>query len=284
MKPERKHGKEKKKRRSLYEKHGYLIGVPTKELPEKHQAPAGGLRCFKKVFPRDDNGNRLKNEDKKRCGRACAKGSLYCRSHGGGNSKALVHGRRETATLAMYRKVHNGKIQDYMTAFINDPKITDMKSELVTVRAVMHNYIEKVVSGEEKPKNPKRLLRLMEKTIENEELTTMDKVLTMKEITDSIRSLDDGATIDRINRCVETVGKTIDRIQKHETKGDYMLTPEGLKIILRGVLDVLRNSIADPDLLKEVRDALKMVSIKTKGDLTKYNDVVEAEFTDATES
>ena len=74
----------------MYEKYGHLITLNTNELPEKHRAKPGGLRCFRKIKPRDEHGNKLQDAEKTRCGRSCAKGSLYCRFHGGGNSNALV--------------------------------------------------------------------------------------------------------------------------------------------------------------------------------------------------
>ena len=268
---------EKKKRRSMYEKYGHYIGVPTKELPQKHQCASGGLRCFKRIHPRDENGNLLKSEPKSRCGRACSKGSLYCKSHGGGNIRALVHGARTTATLDIYKGVHKSSLQDLMTAFINDPKILDMKSELAVVRTVMTNYMQKVKEGEEFPSNPKRKIQMMEEIHLDENLTSVEKFMAIKQITDSVRSLDDGQVIDRINRCVETIGKVIDRIHKIETKDDFKLTPEGLKIILRGIIDVMRSKIQDEALLSQIREGLVEVSVKTHGDLTKYQEVIEAE-------
>jgi hypothetical protein len=170
-------------------------------------------------------------------------------------------------------------MQDLMGTFINDPKILDQKAELVTLRSLLHNYIRKIQEGETKPKNTKKMLRLIERTMANEEMTDVDKLLTIKEITDSIRSLDDGQVIDRVNRCVEAIGKCIDRIHKVETKDNFMLTPEGLKILLRGMMDVLRENVRNEDMLQEISQALLTINIKTGGDLTRYGEVVDAEHT-----
>jgi hypothetical protein len=147
------------------------------------------------------------------------------------------------------------------------------------VRAVLHNYLTKITEGEKHPKNAKKMLGVIERTLYNEDMTDIDKLLTIKEVCDSIRALDDGQVIDRMNRCVETIGKTIDRIYKIETKDNFMLTPEGLKILLRGVLDVLRESVDNEDTLKQIRDSLFKLSVKTGGDLTKYDQIVDAEHT-----
>jgi SepF-like predicted cell division protein (DUF552 family) len=275
----RNQGSEKKKRRKLYEKYGHFIGCETRDIPEKHRAAAGGLRCFRRVTQRDDHGNKIKNSEKKRCGRACSKGSLYCKFHGGGNSKALVHGKRTTATLEKYKGVHTHSMQDYMTSFINDPKILDMKAELVMVRSVLHNYMANIAEGETKPKNPKKKLRMIQQVLNSDDMGDIDKLLTIKEITDSIRALDDGTVIDRVNRCVETVGKTIDRIQKYESKDQFMLTPEGLKIMLRGFLDVLKTSVSNEEELRNIQQQLADISVKTGGDLTKYHEISDGEFT-----
>jgi len=271
---------EKKKRRVLYDKYGHLMCATTEEIPEKHRCPTGGLRCFKRITERDENGNKNPTGKKRRCRKACSKGSLYCKTHGGANSRALVNGTRTTATLDAYKGIHNGQMQDLMMTFVNDPKILDQKAELVTLRALLHNYIKKIQEGETQPKNTKKMLRLIERTLENEEMTEVDKLLTIKEITDSIRSLDDGQVIDRVNRCVEAIGKCIDRIHKVETKDNFMLTPEGLKILLRGMMDVLRENVRNEDMLQEISNSLLTISIKTGGDLTKYNEIVDVDHED----
>ena len=269
--------KERKKRKNLYEKYGYLIGANTQDIPQKHRGKTGGLKCFKRVAERDSNGNKIPDGIRKRCRKTCSKGSLYCGSHGGGNSKALVRGTRTTATLEKYKGIHNAEMQDLMSTFINDPKILDQKAELVVLRTILHNYINKIQEGEKSPNNTKKMLRLIARVQDNEEMTDIDKILTIKEIVDSIRALDDGQTIDRINRCVDTIGKTIDRIHKVETKDNFMLTPEGLKILLRGVLDVLRQYITSDEVLQDISKGLLKISIKTGGDLTKYDDIVDVE-------
>ena len=279
VKKKRNQKQEKKKRVDLYEKYGFLIGSETKDIPDKHRSKTGGLRCFKRIQERDDNGNIIKDSPKKRCGRACSKGSLYCKSHGGGNSRALTTGKRTTATLEAYKGIHTNELQDLMTTFVNDPKMLDQKAELVMVRAVLHNYLKKITEGEKHPKNAKKMLGVIERTLFSDDMSDIDKLLTIKEVCDSVRSLDDGQVIDRMNRCVETIGKTIDRIYKIETKDNFMLTPEGLKILLRGVLDVLRASVDNEDTLNDIRKSLLKLSVKTGGDLTKYGEIVDAEHT-----
>lgn len=273
---------EKKSRRKLYEKYGYLIGSKTEEIPEAHRCVTGGLRCFRRVVPRDDNGNPITSLDKIRCGRPCSKGSLYCSHHGGANAKALVHGARATSTLDVYKGIHSVGIQDLMDKFINDPKLLDQKAELVMVRTIMTNYIKKITEGRKMPNNAHGKIRLIREILDNDEFKAVDKLLSIKEVTDSIRDLDDGAVIDRINRCVETVGKTIDRIHKMETKEDYMLTPEGLKIILRCVLDILKNKIQDQLILSSIRQELLEISTKTRGDLSKFGEMQVSQVVDVT--
>lgn len=274
--------KERRTRETLYEKYGYLIGVPTLELPEEQRSPNGGLRCFKRISPRDDHGNKIITEKRKRCKNTCAKGSLYCRHHGGANSKALVHGNRISKTLEIYRGVHNTEFQDYMQAFMDDPQLMDMRAELVTVRSIMLNYMKKIAEGEKAPKNSKGMMKRIENIVEDGEMSSHEKLVTIKEITDSIRSLDDGIVVDRINRCVETVGKTIERISKLTNKDEFMLTPEGLKIMLRAILDIIKKNVEGEAELRAIRKDLKCVSVKTGGDLSKYRaQTIDAEIIDA---
>ncbi len=278
-KPKRDQKKERSKRSRLYQKWGYLIGAETKDIPKKQRCKTGGLRCFRRMTETDEHGNTIPAGVKRRCKKSCSKGSLYCKSHGGGNSKALVRGARTTATLDAYKGIHNAGLQDLMSTFLNDPKILDHKAELVTLRLILINYISEIQKGKTKPKNTRKMLRLIEQVMENQEMTEVDKLLTIKEITDSIRALDDGAVIDRINRCVDTIGKTIDRIHKVETKDNFMLTPEGLKILLRGVLDVLREYVTSEAVLKDIRGALMTIAVKTGGDLARYDEITDAEHT-----
>ena len=90
---------ERSSRKRLYEKYGHFIGSDTKDLPEKHRAKAGGLRCFKRILPRDGNGNKVRDAKKRRCGNPSARGSLFCPHHGGANSKALTTGNRTNTTI-----------------------------------------------------------------------------------------------------------------------------------------------------------------------------------------
>lgn len=270
--------KERKNRKDLYLKYGDLIGLDTKEIPEKHQSGNGGLRCFKRIRPRDRDGNKIKDAKKARCGNTTAKGSLYCRHHGGNNSKALTTGKRRSETLELYKGSYDNKLGDLLQAFMDDPGILDLKTELATTRLVLKNYIEKLASGEPDV-SPKKLCRYINNVMNTDEFSQLEKFLAVKEIVDSQSSLTDGASIDRINRTVDSIGKTVERIRKTETKEDFMLTPEGLKVLIRGIVEIINTSVEDRAILDVIKKGLLEVSLNTGGDLSKYGkDIIDAEY------
>jgi len=256
--------KERRVRKRLYEKYGDLINCKTEDIPEKHRGKKGGLRCFKKVLPRDEHGNKVKDAKKKRCGNNCANGSLYCRHHGGANSKALTTGNR--TSMDMYRDAHSVTMQDYFTAFLNDPSIMDHKQELATLRTMLMAYIEKY-SNTKPVRSPKKLMRMINQTAEMEGLDDFEKFNMIADIVRSEKTLLDGDVMDRISRLVTNIGNSIDRIIRNEKKDGYWMTPEGLKIMLRAFMDAINENVEGKDVKDKIRKALMQANTKAHGDI-----------------
>jgi len=269
--------KREKKLEYLTEKYGYFLSLPASCLPDEHRAKlGGGLRCFSFVFNRTDEGTKIKG-DKKRCGNPVVKGSFFCKKHGGGNSHNLVHGRNMNPMLSAYKKTYDGSLGDLLTCFVNDKDITDMRPELLSLRVVLNNYVSKLIDG--KPANPKRFVKEAKNIVNAEELTDIEKFVMLKDLSDSVHTLTDGDSIDRLARVTETVSRVIERINKTQSKDDFILTPEGLRIFLRAIVDVINDHVLDENIKRSLHEALINISIKTGGDLSKYKtNLIEADY------
>jgi len=254
---------ERKKRKKLYLKHGHLIGCATEDIPEQHRAAKGGLRCFRNTYPRDPDGNKIKTAPKHRCGNVCSKGSLYCRHHGGANSRALVNG--QSTALDKYKGAFDGKLSSILETFMSDPDILSYNRELATLRLLLVQYIDKF--SRNKPiRNSKKLVRLIQGVLKADHLAgSAEKFFTIKEIVDNESELTDGNVIDRLSRIIENIGKAIERIERMERKSDFYMTPEGLRILLRGIIEVINTCVADDEIKKKIRQSLLNIQTKTSG-------------------
>jgi len=277
--------KEKKRREALYEKFGHLINIEDKDkIPPEHKAKFnGGLRCFGRVPIRDKKtGMKIKVDGKirkRRCKNVAIKGSLFCRKCGGGNTAALVHGR--DATLNIYRGAYPNKFGDILDAFMSDPSITDLRPELAHVRAIMRQYVAKLINA--KPKSSKKFIRSVQYILDSPSTTNEEKFLAVKELVEEQTSITDGRSIDRINRTIDTVGKTIERIHKIQSKDNFTLTPDGLKVLLRAVIEVIQECVPDKDVQAKIREKFMGFSTMTAGDISKLKtdqeEAVDVEFT-----
>jgi hypothetical protein len=271
--------KKNKKSEFLYEKYGYLLNTPSSCLDPEHKANlGGGLKCFHLTYKRDKDGNKIKNV-RKRCGNPAVKGSFFCKKHGGGNNYNIIHGRNINPMISAYKNVFNNQLGDLLDIFVNEEDILDAKPELMALRIVLNNHIKKLVNN--KPSNPKRLLDKIVGIIEDEGLSNYERFSLVKDITDSVSTITDGDSIDRISRTVETISRVIERLHKIQSKDEFILTKEGLKIFLRAIVDIMNDVVEDRDVKNKFKEALLSVSVQTGGDLSKYHNknVVDAEYT-----
>lgn len=270
--------KSEKKLDFLMEKYGYLIALPASCLPDEHRANlGGGLRCFSFVSLRNEDGRRIKGKNK-RCGNPVIKGSFFCKKHGGGNTYGLVNGKSMNPMLAAYKKAFDGSLGDLLSCFVNDKDMTDIRPELVSLRIILNNYIKKLVDG--KSINPNRFMKEINNIVEIEELSNTEKFVMIKNLSDSIHTITDGDSIDRLTRVIETLSRVTERINKIQSKDDYILTPEGLRIFLRAIVDIINDNIEDESAKRNIHEALMTISLKTGGDLNKYKkeDIIEADY------
>ena len=264
---------EKRERRikRLYEEHGWKISLPPAQIPSEDKAPfGGGLRCFGKVPMRDDYGNKIEGVPKRRCGNVSVKGSLFCRKCGGNNGNALVHGRN-TATLSIYRSSFKDKTGDLFQAFLEDPTLCDLRPELAALRTLSVEYINKL-TGNKEEKSLKTALKAIKKNVDNEQMSNLEKFIEIRNICFDNLCLTDGDCIDRLIKLCDVIGKMVERIEKIQHKDDFILTPDGIKVLFRCIIDILKKNIGE-DVLKQVKEEMLTINIKTRGDLSKYNEI-----------
>jgi phenylalanyl-tRNA synthetase beta subunit len=90
---------------------------------------------------------------------------------------------------------------------------------------------------------------------------------------DNETSLTDGQVIDRISRLVDSIGKSIERIDKVERKSDFFLTPDGFKIILRTIVELIGLHVKDTEVQSAIRRGLMEASVKTTSGVGKVIEV-----------
>ena len=102
-------------------------------------------------------------------------------------------------------------------------------------------------------------VKLIRKITAAEHLDYEEKFAAIKEIIDNEQDLTDQSVILSIMRLVDTIGKTIDRIDKVERKSDFLLTPEGLKILMVGVSEVINEVVLDREMLGKIYHGLENI-------------------------
>lgn len=254
--------------KELYEQHGHKIFLPKEQLEDEDRSPkwGGRLRCFKMRSVRDETG--AKTGEKVRCKNPSTKGSLFCRKHGGGNTSALVHGNQVSQYI--YRGAFQNKMGSLFDAFMNDPSYLDIKPEFIVLRTVLMSYIKKL-SNEQPIRNPKKLLRIVSNITREEVYTPQEKWNMILELVHSQNTLMDGENIERIAKITDTLSKVIERVRRYQTKDEFILTPEGIKILLRALIEVLKIHVP-PEKIETIKQALLEISVRTQGDLSKLTE------------
>jgi len=250
----------RKKRQRLYTKYGHLIGAKTEDIPEKHRAKVGGLRCF-----------HVKTVDgvRKRCGKPATTGSLYCKKpHNGANTRALVTGKYSSKQLTQYRGSFDNRMSMVFEAFLNDSDIVDHKRELATLRMVLSNYLKTVTTTVDE-KTAEEKMEWVRSIMDQGNRLPEKRWEVIVEYVSREKSMDDPDVIDRINKLVDNIGKSIERVMKIENASNYMMTPEGYRILLRSILEVIGNVIKEPDVIRKVKEGFMDISVNTGGDLSK---------------
>lgn len=277
------------KKEAVHKMFEHLIPYKYVEIPLEHRKYKNNphsLQCFKMKIARDKNKKKLYDLPRVRCKNHVVEGYLYCRFHGGKvnmpvhTDKMEIEERKIPSTAQIYRNVYDLEMGNLLEAFLNDPKLLDLKPELANLRLILNNYIKKLLENPS-PRSIRNFMSQVRDIIMEEDKTDDWRYKKIIELTDSQNTLTNGRAIDRINRCVESIGRTIERIKKLENNEEFLLTPEGLKVFLRAMVDLFENKVKDINLKNEIRNGLLTLSVQTKGDVSKYNSydgkVVDAE-------
>lgn len=261
--------------KELLEHHGWKLNVPPSALEKKDRAGlGGGLKCFRMVADRDENGN--KKDTQHRCGNGCVKGSFFCKKHGGGNNYNLVHGKNQSVSGSLYRGAFKADIGDLFEAFLNDPGLLDLKPELSALKLCLNQYIKKLSSENKTVRNAKKGIKIIRNVVKSKELNDEEKWRYIKDFCARQSTLTDGESLDRILSIVDTTSRVVERIEKIQNRDEFLMTADGLKILFRCIIDVIRDN-ADPDTLKRVKTSLLQISTRTQGDLSKYTEMKQIE-------
>ena len=254
--------------RILTENHGWKLHTPPSLLPPEDRSNfGGGLKCFRMVYDRDEKGEKLKTMH--RCGNPAAKGSFFCaKMHGGGNQYNLQHGKRSAISASM-QSAFGGQIGNLFDAYLNDPSLMDAKIILASLLTCYRQYIEKVNNPKKSIKRPIALLKQIKWIQKSMMKSPLEKFLMIKELCASQVTLADGEVIDRMLNISETISKIIERIDKHAGKDEFILTPEGLKIFIRCMIDIIKEYVPTAELDK-VKERILTINTRTEGDISKY--------------
>ena len=264
--------------KEIHKRFDHLIPFKNIVVPVEHRSQKNNehsLRCFKKRFQKNEDGTKNFDLPKKRCKSPVVEGYLFCRRHGGQNYPVAVNKFDEelkpatSSTAKMYRGIYDAEMGNLMEVFLNDPQILDLKPELAQLRTIVMNYI-KIATQPPEASNSARFLAIVKNTIEDDILTKGEKYKKILDLAESMTTLGSGKFIDRVNRCMDNIGKVIDRIHKYETKDDFMLTIDGVKLMLRAIVDLLDTNVKDEDIKNKIKESLTKLSIETKGNLALY--------------
>jgi hypothetical protein len=264
VKPLTKQQKYRERVRILMEKHGHKLSIAPSLLdPEDRAALGGGLKCFKMVWERDEDGNKLNTQ--KRCGNPAKKGSFFCKKHGGGNQRALTTGSASQIESA-YRGAFKTEVGHVFDAFVNDPTALDLKPELSALRTLLREYIRKVSAPEKKKKTVKNSLKFIKKTVLDKDINDVEKFLRILKFCSTVYCLTDGESIDRLTRLVLAIGKVVETIDRTQNKEEFLLTPDGLKLMFRGIIDCLKSHVAE-NKMNVIKNELIALSTRTQGNV-----------------
>ena len=254
--------------RILMEKHGHKLNIPSTILdPEDRAGLGGGLKCFTMVFDRKPDGTKL--DTKHRCGNPARKKSFFCKKHGGGNQHALTTGERSMIASA-YRGVLKTDTGALFDAFLNDPTLLDLKPELSAMRTCLTEYLKKVSMNSKKVGSSRKALSMIRLILKDDMTAKDEKWERIKMFCSNQTVLTDGESLDRITRMIDTISKVVERIEKHTNKEEFQLSIDGLKIMYRCIIDIIRKRVPDEKTLKLVKEDLVQINTRTQGDVSKY--------------
>ena len=142
------------------------------------------------------------------------------------------------------------------------------------MRMMLAEYLEELTTEKTKI-GPKRLLKTIKQTMRIETMTSSEKFAAVRDICSSQSFLTDGDSMDRLSRIIGEIGKTVERMNRIQTQDNFILTPDGLKVLLRSIVDVIKGTVKNEEEIKEIREKMLELSVRTKGNFGNINDDVQ---------
>lgn len=250
-----------KNRRKVWKANFWKLHTPIHELPAEDLTRHNKLRCHYPKHRKDDAGNIL--EGRVRCKSDAAEGSLYCKGHLGGTQANLKDGGSSTI-INHFRKQYHVTLGSAFDRFLNDPSLLDLKPYFAQLGVLLSEYVaqfkdSKVSNVVEK----KKIIKLMKIVLKEKKLGTIDKFDQIRELVFRQEDILNGDSLDRIRKLVETISKVGERISKIENRPEFMLTPDGYKMMLRQLTDIIKENL--PQQYSVVLcDKLMYVNTRTK--------------------
>jgi hypothetical protein len=252
-----------KRKQFLYKKYRYLLKKNTEDIDKKHLIDFHGgktLRCFHYRKEKTDEEIKIY-----RCPTACKPGSIFCGKHD--FDRALTEVKKKELPRVYKNELHN-----LLQTYLDEPSILDHKQDLAILRTMLTGYVNKL-SSPDKIGVSGFLARL--RNILNTDTYYTTDALKYEGVMDTFydhQDLFSDKSIRNINDTVKNIGTAIERINKVNVGDQFLMTPEGLSVFLRAMIEIMKNHITDKDVMLQIQSELMTISVATKGNLQMVND------------
>lgn len=243
----------------MFEKFKHFLNKNTEELPKGHLVngnPEEGLRCFHFVRIKGDQKDKVI-----RCPQCAVPGSIFCGEHD--YDRSLVDGKRSVP------QIYKNKLHTLFERYLNEPTILDHKQDLAVLRTLLTGMVNKLTDPNKVSKE--NLVDALKNVIDSNDSISV-KYESVMDIFSRHESVFSNQAIKNVNETVRNIGGCIDRINKAGSGDQFLMTPEGVNVMMRTIVEVLKKNVQDKDIMLQIQTDLMTISVATKGDLQKAND------------
>ena len=266
------HQRAKLRKAKLKSEHMWKLTASYAAIPEADRSGEEALRCFSMTCQKDKNCIKIKDfarYPKFRCRKSAVKGSFHCFFHGGGNKSAEIHGNYGNNTNSNYRGAYTNEVGQMFDAYINDPEICCLKPEIAHMRTILQRFLTEITKADKPMTDEKEAIQAL-KTIkairQDSFLTPLQKFQNIKDYCNKHQTIGSSGVMKDVTKAAEAISKIIKRFHDIQTSDKFMLTPDGLKLILKKMSMVLEKYVSADKLLLLKEDLLTL-DMKTQTDL-----------------
>jgi len=248
------------KKKAVQNKYKDYLECSDNEIPSEHLTNEGSLKCFFGIT------KNINGEIKRlRCKKQAKLGTLFCEKHKIEETSVIVKKDEKNP--------YQNKLSDLFESYLNDPSLVDHKQDLATLRTLLTGYINKITASD--PLSKKDFVHKCKLIVDSDAYSgDLDRYDALKDVFESQSSLFDDKTIKNINELVNNIRRGIETIQKLNVQDSFILQPEGFKIFLRAIVDILKMNVLDKELLLKIQTHFLDVSVITQGNLQKISENV----------